>query len=104
MKEQLKNKFNELFIESVIKKDGLMEDWLNYGADINAKNEAGMTALMIASKNRDSKLVKKLIEKGADVNITEYYTSAGEQITLNTGKTYVALVSTNRWKELVLKK
>lgn len=42
--------------------------------------------------------------KGADVNITEYYTSAGEQITLNTGKTYVALVSTNRWKELVLKK
>ena len=28
---------------------------------------------------------------------------AGNEITLNTGKTYIALVSTSRWSELVLK-
>jgi len=40
--------------------------------------------------------------KGMDMNPTEFYTSAGSKITLNTGKTYIALVSSTRWSELVL--
>lgn len=41
--------------------------------------------------------------KGMDMNPTEFYTAAGSKITLNTGKTYIALVSTDRWDELVIK-
>lgn len=41
-------------------------------------------------------------EKGMDTEPTKYYNSDGEEITLNTGKTYIALVSSTRWAELVL--
>lgn len=41
-------------------------------------------------------------EKGSDCDITRYYDTNGNEITLNTGKTYVALVSTGRWDEVVL--
>ena len=40
--------------------------------------------------------------KGHDMYPTTYYDPAGNEITLNTGKTYIALVSTSRWDELVL--
>ena len=42
-------------------------------------------------------------EKGMDTDPTKFYNSDGEEITLNTGKTYIGLVSINRWNELVLK-
>jgi len=41
--------------------------------------------------------------KGHDMDPTRFYDAAGNEITLNTGKTYVGLVSTTRWSELVLK-
>lgn len=42
-------------------------------------------------------------EKGMDTEITKYCDADGNEIVLNTGKTYIALVSTERWSELVLK-
>lgn len=42
-------------------------------------------------------------EKGSDTDPTKFYDSNGSEITLNTGKTYIALVASNRWSELVLK-
>lgn len=42
-------------------------------------------------------------EKGMDTSLTKFYTSDGTEITLNTGKTYIGLVSSTRWNELVLK-
>ncbi|MCD7738140.1 MAG: DUF3048 domain-containing protein [Lachnospiraceae bacterium] len=41
--------------------------------------------------------------KGWDYEQTKYYDMDGNEITLNTGKTYIALVSESRWDELVLK-
>jgi len=41
-------------------------------------------------------------EKGTDTERTIFYDSNGDEITLNTGKTYIGLVSTKRWSELVL--
>lgn len=41
--------------------------------------------------------------KGHDMDPTKFYDEAGNEITLNTGKTYIGLVSTSRWEELVLK-
>lgn len=41
-------------------------------------------------------------EKGHDTDVTKYYDANGKEIILNTGKTYIGLVSTTRWSELVL--
>ncbi len=35
------------------------------GADVNAKNEAGETALKIAKENKNEKIIKLLKENGA---------------------------------------
>lgn len=40
--------------------------------------------------------------KGHDMYPTEFYDMDGNDITLNTGKTYIALVDEDRWDELVL--
>ncbi|MCD8326237.1 MAG: DUF3048 domain-containing protein [Lachnospiraceae bacterium] len=40
--------------------------------------------------------------KGWDYEQTKYYDMDGNEITLNTGKTYIGLVSESRWDELVL--
>lgn len=42
-------------------------------------------------------------EKGHDTDPTKFYDANGNEIKLNTGKTYVGLVSTDRWSELILK-
>lgn len=42
-------------------------------------------------------------EKGDDIDATKFYDADGNEIVLNTGKTYIGLVATNRWSELVLK-
>ena len=42
-------------------------------------------------------------EKGHDTEATKFYDSNGDEITLNTGKTYIAFVSSTRWNELILK-
>ena len=42
-------------------------------------------------------------KKGHDMDPTTFYDAAGNEITLNTGKTYIGLVSTTRWSELVVK-
>ena len=41
---------------------------IDAGADINAKDEAGSTALMVASEYGRTEIVKLLIAAGADVN------------------------------------
>lgn len=45
--------------------------YVNNGIDINSKDEDGWTALMIASENDKKKIVKLLIELGADVKVQD---------------------------------
>ena len=42
---------------------------LDEGADINARDEVGRTAVSLAAKNSRAETVRLLIERGADVNI-----------------------------------
>lgn len=42
-------------------------------------------------------------KKGMDTDPTKFYDKDGNEITLNTGKTYIGIVSNTRWSELVLK-
>ena len=43
------------------------------GADVNARDRYGQTALMIAAKNGRSRLVQFLVDQGADLNHTAKY-------------------------------
>ena len=60
---------NMLLLEAC--KDGKTENvtmLLEKGADVNAEDDYGITALMCASENGHTEIVSMLLEKGADVN------------------------------------
>lgn len=67
-KEKLDGKIDECFIESVRANDGLIEYWLNYGANVNTVGNNGITALIHAACNGDIKTVTTLINRKADVD------------------------------------
>jgi hypothetical protein len=46
----------------------IVQLFLEKGADVNAKDNDGWTALMIAAEKGHSEIVQLLLEKGADVN------------------------------------
>ena len=51
-----------------------MENLLRAGADVNLASREGITALVLAVTSRKTRILKKLIEAGADVNkIDKYY-------------------------------
>jgi len=49
--------------------DSTVDALLNAGADVNMKDDAGLTALAWAALFRRTSLLKKLIAAGADVNV-----------------------------------
>ena len=50
----------------------------------------------------NGKRVNMTWKKGSDTEPTRYYDGLGNEITLNTGKTYVAFVADQRWDEMVI--
>ena len=55
-----------------VAKDGnlqAVQALLSGGADVNARDKNGLTALRMASQNGHTEVVKLLLEKGAEVNV-----------------------------------
>jgi ankyrin repeat protein len=65
-------------------------DLLENGADVNAKNNDGYTALMTASREGHKEIVELLIKNGADVNVKN-----------NDGGTALMYASSKGHKEIV---
>lgn len=62
----------ERLFEAVVGKEiDIVRELLNSGADINAQDEQGRTAIMIATYANDAEMVKVLIDEGADVDIQD---------------------------------
>jgi ankyrin repeat protein len=60
---------------------------LRAGADINARDRHGQTALMLAAHHGHRKLVEMLIEHGADLNITAKYHLSALMLSVVAGHT-----------------
>lgn len=77
-------------------------------SELNQLDENGYMQFEIMNKGGNGyyitggKAIPVTWEKGSDCEITKYYDAEGNEITLNTGKTYIAFVSNQRWAELVL--
>lgn len=63
---------------------------LEEGADINAKDQHGQTALMNAAHAGQVELVRLLIENGADLNVTAKYNLSALMLALITHHVEVA--------------
>jgi ankyrin repeat protein len=91
---ETQERLNQQFLDSVREgKIDKVKDLIEKGADINAKDNNGMTALMLASKNNRKEiveLVELLIKNGADVNAKDIY-----------GRTALMIASVNGHKEIV---
>lgn len=62
----------ERLFEAVVGKEiDIVRELLNSGVDINAQDEQGRTAVMIATYANDAEMVKVLIDEGADVDIQD---------------------------------
>ena len=55
-------------LAAVNAQDGIIRDLLDAGADINARDNKGKTALMFATVNGYQLVVQTLVDSGADVN------------------------------------
>ena len=53
------------------------------GADVNAKNNDGVTPLMYATFRNNYEVIKLLIKKGADVNARDYSESTALKYSTN---------------------
>ncbi len=60
---------------------------LRAGADINARDRHGQTALMLAAHHGHRELVEMLIEHGADLNITAKYHLSALMLSVVAGHT-----------------
>jgi uncharacterized protein len=67
--EELKAEADATFLDAIEKGDAVaFYSLLESNADVNAKNENGTTALMVAANNERPEFLKALISRGADVN------------------------------------
>jgi uncharacterized protein len=63
---------NEELFQAVKRGDeGLVASYIKAGIDVNAKEEDGRTALLIAAEKGDPGMVTLLAENGADVNVSD---------------------------------
>lgn len=64
----------------------------------NILDKSGLSGYYITG----GKAIPVTWSKGHDMDPTRFYAADGSEIVLNTGKTYIALVSDTRWEELVV--
>ncbi len=69
-----------------------LKDFLGNGADINAKNRYGWTALMYATRFNHRETIKFLLLVGADTHIRNMDENTAEKIALAFGNVKIALM------------
>ena len=83
------NNNNKLIQSSKFGNKETVEKLLKEGADVNAKNSEGYTALILASSNGHKEIVEMLLEKGADVNAKDKYVYTALELASRNGHTEI---------------
>lgn len=68
--------FTDLMVAVADKNFDAVKDMLAKGADVNARNNDGVTSLMFAALNNEPKIAQALIDKGAKVDLQDYISGA----------------------------
>jgi ankyrin repeat protein len=88
-----KKALNKLFIDAACEGSVIKVRYLlDAGADIEAKNKYGITALMYASSKGDEKAVQLLLDAGADVNAKDNWEETAFQYALKWNYVYIAQI------------
>ena len=92
------NNNTQLAFKNVLIQNARYEEFDDNGYMIFKTKESGRDGYYIT----DGKAIPITWTKESDTSPTRYYDMDGNEITLNTGKTYIAFVGENFWSELVI--
>lgn len=76
---------------------------LGLGADVNARDRYGQTALMLAARGGNSKIVAALLARGADLNVTAKYGLSALMLAVVNEHVEVAKILANAGADLTLR-
>ena len=76
---------------------------LRAGADVNARDRHGQTALMLAAHRGYRDMVETLVEGGADLNVTAKYNLSALMLAITAGHVEVARVLARAGADLRIK-
>ena len=80
-----------------------LEALLDAGADINARDEHGQTALMNASRDGHTAMVRLLVTRGADLNHTAKYNLSALMLAVINGRDAIVGVLADAGADLTIR-
>jgi ankyrin repeat protein len=80
-----------------------VRELITAGADVNARNRYGQTALMLAAHHGHLQVAEALVEAGADLNVTAKYSLTALMLAIVAGHVAVARFITRAGADLHVK-
>ena len=81
---------------------GVLRTMLDAGADANARDEHGQTALMNAARDGHTEVVRLLVERGADLNHTAKYHLSALMLAVINGRDAIVGILADAGADLVM--
>ena len=82
---------------------GVLRTMLDAGADANARDEHGQTALMNAARDGHTEVVRLLVERGADLNHTAKYHLSALMLAVINGRDAIVGILADAGADLTIK-
>jgi ankyrin repeat protein len=80
-----------------------LEALLDGGADVNARDDHGQTALMNAARDGHTEMVRLLVSRGADLNHTAKYNLSAVMLAVINGRDAIVGILTDAGADLTIR-